>query len=622
MIRLSSIVLCAAAGLSAVVLAHDGPTSVRRATKRFDKRVVVSGLANPWELTWGPDGWLWVTERTGLRVLRVHPDTGERQVALALDGVATAAGPGGVLGLALHPDLLRGTGHDEVHVVYTYLDRDLPPDPRVADPDSPFRHLRATLVRFRFDATSGTLVDPVPLLRGLPAGNDHAGLRLRQAADGMLHLTLGDRGGNQLGNFCHPVRSQRLPTHDEVARQDWSAYEGKTLRIAPDGSIPPDNPSLDGVVSHVFTYGHRNPQGLAAGRGGTLYTTDHGPKTDDEVNVLAAGGNYGWPHVAGYRDDQAYEFARWADAATPCATLEFSDLAIHPSVPRASESEFRAPMVAPLTTLFSVPTGYDFQDPACGGVHSVCWPTVAASGLEYYERGADGIPGWERVLLVSALKRGSVYVVPLDATGQRADGPVTRELQTENRYRDLALHPDGRTLFVATDANGITEALAGGTTTQLQDRGAILAFTYVGENADAPTTGAPVTAAPPRPGATPADPARPIVTGPVPAFTAAQAAAGKAAYASSCAVCHGTTLTNGTYGTPLAGEYFRRQWRGRPVADLLEKSRTTMPPASPASLPAEIHAAIVAYLLEVNGVPAGAVPLSADSMRQSDARIP
>ena len=69
-------------------------------------------------------------------------------------------------------------------------------------------------------------------------------------------------------------------------------------------------------------------QGIDFGPDGTLYASEQGPKTDDEINILKAGSNYGWPHVAGLQDGKAYEYARWADASTPCAQLTFSDLAI------------------------------------------------------------------------------------------------------------------------------------------------------------------------------------------------------------------------------------------------------------------------------------------------------
>jgi PQQ-dependent dehydrogenase (s-GDH family) len=600
---------------SALGSAQAGPESARVATKRFDMRVVVSGLENPWEIAWGPDGKLWVTERSALRITRVDPVTGERQVAASLAGLARAVGPGGVLGMALDPRLLRNAGHDDVYVAVTYDDRSKPPDARVADAASPFRHLYARVIRLRYDGSS-SLVDPVTILDGLPAGNDHSGLRLAFAPDGTLHLTIGDQGSNQLGNVCNPVLSQRLPTQAEVDRHDWSAYEGKTLRLSTDGGIPADNPVLAGVRSHVYTYGHRNPQGLAVGPDGALYTTDHGPKTDDEVNVLAAGGNYGWPHVAGLRDDRAYQYARWADATSPCASLRFSDLAIPPAVPREPESAFRQPMMAPVATLFTVPNGHVFEDPACGGIDFMCWPTVAASSVESYSRGADGIPGWERVLIVSALKRGSLYVVPLDASGRRSAGPIAREARTQNRYRDTAVHPDGRTIFVATDSEGLVEARDGGISKQVDNGGAILAFTYAGES---PGGGEAATV---NSSAGPAAAPKRGDSGPPPPFTRAQVTAGKAAYDASCAVCHGSTLTNGTFGTPLAGEYFRRQWRGRPVAELFEKSRTTMPPKATGSLPAATYAAIVAYVLEVNGSAPGTAALPDDASRLSAWRVP
>ena len=470
---------------SCIAWAQTGPESARIATKRFAMRVAVSGLENPWEIIWGPDGRLWVTERTALRITRVDPSSGERQVAASLAGLASAHGPGGVLGMTLHPQLLRNAGRDEVYVAVTYDDPARPPDARVTGPSSPFRRLYAKVIRLRYEPSTFALVDPVTVLDGLPAGNDHLGLRLAFAPDGTLHLTIGDQGGNQLGNVCNPVLSQRLPTQAEVDRRDWSAYEGKTLRLTTDGGIPADNPALAGVRSHVYTYGHRNPQGLTIGPDGAIYTTDHGPKTDDEVNVLAAGGNYGWPHVAGLRDDLNYVYARWADSTTPCAALRFSDLAIPASVPREPESAFRLPMMAPIATLFTVPAGYNFADPACGGVHFICWPTVAASSVESYAGFADGIPGWERVLLVSTLKRGSLYVISLDASGRRTVGPIAREVQTQNRYRDVAIHPDGRTIYIATDSDGLVDAPSGGVAKRVDNGGAILAFTYAGESAPA-----------------------------------------------------------------------------------------------------------------------------------------
>lgn len=600
--------------------AQDGPESVLRGTKNFRKTVVVSGLAGPWEITWGPDGMIWTTERTGKRITRVNPATGETRVAITIEEVSAPGGQDGLLGMALHPELLKGTGNDYVYVAYTYVDRAKGPDPRVPGEKNPYRYLYGKVVRLQYDAASEKLSNPVEVIRGLPAGNDHNAMRLKFGPDRKLYLSIGDQGNNQLGNYCLAILSQRLPTAEEVRRGDYSAYEGKVLRINLDGSVPADNPKLDGVVSHVFTYGHRNTQGLDFAPDGTLYSTDHGPKTDDEINILQAGGNYGWPHVAGFKDNKAYEYARWAEASTPCSQIRFSDLAIHPSVPREPESAFTKPMVDPLATMFTVPTGFHFEDPKCGGVHYICWPTVGISGVEYYEAGETGIPGWDKVLLVTTLKRGSLYVLPLSPDGRKAAGKFSRYFQSENRYRDTAVSPDRRTIYIATDARGLAESAGGGVTATLQDKGAILAFTYVGEG-DGSVVAPPSQVSQVRPGEEAAD--RDVNAGVPPHFTAAQVTAGKRAYDASCAVCHGSTLTNGTFGTPLAGEYMRRKWLGRTVSDFFEKSKT-MPPAEPASLPDAVYADILAYIFEVNGVKPGqtALPANPSALRQMRIKFP
>lgn len=601
------------------ILAQDGPESVRDGTKEFRRQVVVSGLEGPWEVTWGPDNRLWVTERSGKRVTRVDPATGARRVAVTIPEVSAPGNQQGLLGLALHPDLLLGRGADFVYVAYTYVDERRAPSRWIADPANPFRFLYGKVVRLTYDPATETLRDPVDLIAGLPAGNDHQAMRLKVGPDRKLYLSIGDMGNNQLGNFCRPVESQRLPTPDELQRRDYASYVGKTLRLELDGAAPADNPRIGGVVSHVFTYGHRNPQGIAFGLDGTLYSTEHGPKTDDEVNVLAAGANYGWPHVAGFRDGRAYEYARWAEASTPCADLRFSDLAIDPSVPREPESAFNRPFVDPIATMFSVPSDYEFEDPACGGVNYICWPTIGVSGVEYYEAGSTGIPGWYRVLLIPTLKRGSLYVLPLTADGQRAAGRFSRYLRSQDRFRDTAVSPDRRTIYVATDPRGLVQSFAGGVTTELGNPGAILAFTYEGEGrSDAtppPAPRAPATAA-----AATGAASRPAAPGAKPAFTAAQVERGRRAYDSYCALCHGSTLTNGTFATPLGGLYFRNTWSGRTVRALYDKSRT-MPPASPGQLPAATTADIVSYILDVNGFAPGNTELPAGGETLAGMRI-
>ncbi|MDX1979826.1 MAG: glucose/sorbosone family PQQ-dependent dehydrogenase [Bryobacteraceae bacterium] len=601
-------VLLASVLFTGLGFAQRGPDSVLRGTQQFRKKVLISGLEGPWEVTWGPDNMLWVTERTGKRITRINPTSGEPGVAITISEVSAPGGQDGLLGMALHPELLKGAGNDFVYVAYTYVDEAKGPDPKITDPNDPYRFLYLKIVRLTYDPSKGTLINPVNVITGLPAGNDHVAGRLKIGPDRKLYLTVGDQGHNQLGNVCLAIESQRLPTRKEVSEKDYAAYTGKSLRINLDGSVPMDNPKLGGVISHVFTFGHRNPQGLDFAPDGTLYSSEHGPKTDDEVNILKRGGNYGWPHVAGLKDNKAYEYARWAEARTPCAQLKFNDLAIHPSVPREPESAFRKSIVEPVATMFTVATGFNFQDPVCKGINYICWPTVGASSVEHYQSKDTGIPGWDRVLLVTTLKRGSLYVLPLKANGQAAAGRFSRYFQSNNRFRDTAVSPDGRTIYIATDSGGLAEAVEGGTTTIMQDKGAILAFTYTGEGtgqvteeprtvteARQPGNGAQVAAA----GAT------------APQFTAEQAAAGKTAYNANCAVCHGSTMTNGTFGTPLAGEYFRNKWFGKTVRSLYDRSRKTMPPAAPASLPQDSYARIVAYILETNGLEAGGSELPA-----------
>jgi PQQ-dependent dehydrogenase (s-GDH family) len=440
----------------------------------FAVRVVTTGLDQPFEVTWGPDGTLWVTERAGKRVTRVRPADGAKETALSLpDARGSENEQDGLLGMALHPGLLQAAGPDHVFLAYTYDES--------ADPKAP--RLRIRIRRYTFDRETRTLGRPLDLITGLPSSPDHEGGRLVFGPDGKLYYTIGDQGANQFARFCDPNRAQDLPTAAEVAARDWTRYQGKVLRLELDGSIPSDNPVLDGVRSHVYAYGLRNPQGLAFAPDGRLYGTDHGPKTDDEVNRIEAGQNYGWPHVAGYQDDKAYTYANWsASAGTPCASLTYSLFRIPRTVPQQKESEWKGRFRRPLRTFFTVAGDHDFRAPACaeGGMFFLCWPTIAPSSATVYAAHAGGIPGWGDSLLVTSLKHGALYRVPLGPADGPAAGEVPVLFRTTNRYRDLALGPDHRTLYVLTDSAGFTRTAAGGATPVLRDRGAILEFRYEG----------------------------------------------------------------------------------------------------------------------------------------------
>ncbi|MBN9310203.1 glucose/sorbosone family PQQ-dependent dehydrogenase, partial [Devosia sp.] len=576
-------------------------------TKQFEMKVLADGLDSPWEVTWAPDNWPWVTERTGGKITRVNPADGSKQVAIKIDEVSAPGGQDGLLGMALDPGLLQGTGHDYVYASYTYVDKSLGGIPWVKDPASPYHDLWVKIVRLTYDKASGTLSDPVDLISGMPGKNDHNSGRLKFGPDGKLYYTIGDGGKDQLGNWCIPIEAQRLPTADEMAGKNWIAYQGKSLRLNLDGSIPDDNPVLDGVKSHVFTYGHRNMQGIDFGPDGTLYASEQGPKTDDEVNILVPGGNYGWPHVAGFRDDKAYVYARWADSTNPpCDQLTFSDITIPPSVPTEKETSWTEPMQDPIATLFTVPSDWNFQDPACKGIDFICWPTVAASSIQaYFPKAGEGIPGWEHSLLVTTLKRGSIYRVPLSADGKTVAGPIERYFQSENRLRDMALSPDMKTLYIATDVSGLVGTMDGGAGTTLQNPGAILVYTYTGEGngAAAATTGKPAADKAP---ATAAAAGEPVT------FTAEQAARGKTAYDANCVSCHGPDLVSANYGPPLAGSYFEGKWVGQSAAALYNHVHDRMPPSRAGQLGDQTYADLVAYILQVNGLKAGDKELPAD----------
>ncbi len=218
----------------------------------------VSGLDVPWEMAFAPDGRIFVTERPGrIRVIQ----NGQLQAEPWMTLDVAAVGEGGLLGLALDPSFAE---NHYIYATYTY---------RNATGD-----LRNRLVRLRQETTTGKGVLDKVLLNDVGAGSIHDGGRVRFGPDGKLYWTIGDAG-------------------NASSAQDVSSRNGKVLRLNPDGSIPGDNPFPG---SPVYSYGHRNPEGLAWQPGtGRLYETEHGSSATDEVNYVDAGKNYGWPDVRG-----------------------------------------------------------------------------------------------------------------------------------------------------------------------------------------------------------------------------------------------------------------------------------------------------------------------------------
>jgi PQQ-dependent dehydrogenase (s-GDH family) len=429
-----AVLLLIVAATAAVSSRQNPRGTTAPASETFTSRAVAANLGNPWEVTWGPDGHLWITERTAFRVTRVNPADGSRRVALTLDDVYQTSVQDGLMGMALHPDLLKSRGRDWVFLVSTYD----------ADAGSGVtRRLRVR--RYTYDPAAQTLGSPVTVIDNLPAHDDHGGGRILVGPDG--RRTVARRPGRQLARQLLQRDPLAGSDRGQIAARDWVTYQGKVLRLELDGAIPADNPTINGVRSHVFSYGLRNPQGLTFGPSGLLYASEHGPSTDDEIDLIQAGKNYGWPHVAGYNDDRSYAYANWSASSTPCASLEFNSLTPPPSVPQTRESAWQHPdFVPPLITLFTAPAGYDLG--ALGAT------TIGPGSIDFYD--SPAIPGWRQSLIVTGMRTGALYRVALAADGRSVAGPALLYFKQDDRYRDIAISPGGRRLFVVTDNEGRT----------------------------------------------------------------------------------------------------------------------------------------------------------------------
>ena len=220
---------------------------------RFRVETVATNLSFPWSLNFAPDGRLFVTERPGrVRILDLDARTGE--TALTLDDVF-AEGEAGGLGLALDPGFAQTR---RVYVYYTARTSSGPVN-RIA----------------RYREVNGQLAEGVVLLDNIPAATIHDGGRLKFGPDGLLYATAGDAANTSTS-------------------QDLASHGGKILRLNPDGSAPRTNP----FSSFVYSYGHRNPQGLDwHPQTGELWSSEHGATGNDEINVIDAGVNYGWPRI-------------------------------------------------------------------------------------------------------------------------------------------------------------------------------------------------------------------------------------------------------------------------------------------------------------------------------------
>ncbi len=220
-----------------------------------DIEVIAQNLDIPWEIVFLQNGDLLVTERSG-KLLKIGSET---KVIKEIEGVKHV-GEGGLLGLTLHPNFSVN------NFIYLYS----------TTQDS--NGITNRVERYRF--SNDTLSERKVVLEKIKGSSNHDGGRIAFGPDGYLYITTGDAESPNLA-------------------QDKNSLNGKILRIKDDGSIPEDNP----FGNAVYSLGHRNPQGLAWDKNGTLWETEHGPSGiqtgNDEVNLITKGGNYGWPTIKG-----------------------------------------------------------------------------------------------------------------------------------------------------------------------------------------------------------------------------------------------------------------------------------------------------------------------------------
>jgi len=233
----------------------------------FEVETVAEGFVNPWGMAFLPDGELLVTEREGTLSL-VDPEGGDVET---VDGTPEvyADGQGGLLDVALHPEFSEAPW---VYLSYS-----------VANDDG---ESTTALGRGRLEDGELEAFEALHVAEPYVASSGHFGSRVAFGADDHVYLTTGDR---QDKTFDEP---------DEHLSQDTTTELGATLRLEPDGSIPDDNPFVDDddVVDSIYSYGHRNAQGMTVHpETEELWQSEHGERDGDELNVLVEGGNYGWP---------------------------------------------------------------------------------------------------------------------------------------------------------------------------------------------------------------------------------------------------------------------------------------------------------------------------------------
>ncbi|TFD59966.1 PQQ-dependent sugar dehydrogenase [Cryobacterium suzukii] len=248
--------------------------------------VIASGLQAPWSILPLPGGATLISERDTTRVRELLPDGGLREAGTIK--AAEPNGEGGLLGLAFLADEAAPGGAGWVYAYFsTATDNRIERMPLAGTPGS------------------HTLGTPTLVLDSIPRAGNHNGGRIAFGPDGLLYATAGDAG-------------------DTANAQNPSSLGGKILRLTPTGGVPADNP----FGTLVYSFGHRNPQGLAWDSRGQLWASEFGQNAWDELNRIVPGGNYGWPQVEGEAGDAAYidPQQQWStDQASPSGIAIVND---------------------------------------------------------------------------------------------------------------------------------------------------------------------------------------------------------------------------------------------------------------------------------------------------------
>lgn len=251
----------------ALLTAQDAP--LRSVHHQFRVVTVAEGLVNPWSVAFLPGGDILVTERPGrLRIVRNGRLLAEPVAGLPAIRVGNQ---GGLLDVVPHPDFARNR---LIYISY-------------AKPNAAGDQSTTAVIRARFANDRLNDVQEVFEANAWSRGQGHYGSRIAFDGKGYMFITVGDRQVPPQGDLAaHPA-------------QDLKVHNGKVIRLHDDGRVPTDNPFVgrEGALPQIWSYGHRNPQGLMIDASGNVWATEHGPQGGDELNLVQPGKNYGWPVI-------------------------------------------------------------------------------------------------------------------------------------------------------------------------------------------------------------------------------------------------------------------------------------------------------------------------------------